>query len=535
MIEIPFIEYVNTSTQGFVTIEDTKNSAIIKFIPKNEIENSKLVLFSHFLFTHRLPKSLLTNIKEKSFISIDLNEYSIIEPDTKNYIFSFISEKGEKKSIKFGNPFYMETFFTQISFHHSIELINETQYQIVAPLHTYRSTSKSNLRNTLSGCVHDLYAHQSLLEFLGFPMDPTKKEAQLKPFEEDWILTLLENPTNRETLHNLSLSLTPIEYCPLLLLILLLDEPLFDGEVNTLMQSEASPTHRPRRVSMTGSPSAKLCERIELTQPKIIKSKFPPIYAIDKVSIGGSTDISSDYAALKLQWSTITESQFLHMNSFRISLKLLENALLATYPSGHPLITAIFDVLASLFVMKDEFSTYISELYYIMTAVAELFHSSDQSLDFGFEQAEHLVFWIFFALITKTETVEFIQNRTTEALMKSTLQILIRIHPLLYTLMEKAGIASFRFPANVIFSLFTKVLPPKKLYPIWIAALSSNDPMDFFQHVMAASLIVIFPNIVDAENVVDQTEKELKKFFEENPAELIVSNTLKLLEATHRY
>ena len=535
MLSLPFVEYQPGNIPGFIHIKDLDTSAIIIFVPKSEIDESKLTIFSHFLFTHRIPKILLDDIPEEKRINIDLSKIQFIEPNSEKLTFSFIPENGETQSIKFGNAFYMDTFFTQLSFHHLIELVNDKQYQILQPLHPIRSSSKNNLRASLSGCVHDLYAHQSLLEYLGFPMDGSKKEVKLEPFNEQWVINLIKNPNDRETLRLLSKSFTPIEYCPILLLILLLDNPLYDGDVNTLMsQQNSSPVSRKRRVSMQGSPSAKLFERIEFTAPKVVQSKYEPIYAIDNVAIGGSTHISEDYAALKLQWSTITATQFTHMNSFRISLKLLENALLATYPCGHPLIKSVFNILASIFVMKDEFSTYITELYYIATSVAELFHASEQTLDLGFESSEHVIFWIFFALITRTETVEFLQNRSTEALMKNALHIIITLHPLLYSLMEKAGIAAFRFPASVIFSLFTKVLQPKKLYPIWIAALSSNDPMDFFQHMIAASLIVIYPNIVDSQNIVEQTEKELKHFYEENSPELIISNTLKLLEATHR-
>lgn len=530
---IPYNELVNEHKFGFVHMLDVVGIGKLQFIPKEIIPENKHVIFSEFLFTHKIPSTLLDVVTDKSkIITIDFKDYYILEPKIENFEFIFINDKDSQINLRFNNSFYMETFFTAISFYHCVELRNETQYEITPLQKPYRITSRSSLRNSLTNCVHDLYAHQSLLEFLKFPMDPSNKQATLDAFQEEWILNLLEDPTNHEILDKIPRTLVPIEYCPLLLLILLLDGPLYEGEKNTL----TSPTRpkRSNRTSFSNSPTSKLLERIEFTNPKKVESVHQKIYAIDQVSIGGSTEIANDYAALKKQWSTITASQFTHMNSLRISFKLLENALTSTYQNGHPLIQSVFNILASLFIMKDEFETYNSELYYTVIACAELFHAPQQTLDLNFESNEHIIFWIFFALITKTGIVDLLEDRSTEVILKTALHIIITFHPLLYSLLEKAEVQNFRFLASLILSLYTKVLPPKKLYPIWIAALAWGDPMEFFQYMMSASLILLYPNIVDAPNVIETTEKELKKFFDESSPEYLISNTLKLLEAMKR-
>ncbi|EAX91372.1 hypothetical protein TVAG_311230 [Trichomonas vaginalis G3] len=530
---IPYIQLVNEGVSGFVDIQASDSMGMLNFIPLEIIPENKRIIFSQFLFTHKIPKVLYDLLTDQAkIIIIEFKNFSILEPKIDSCEFVFSNEEGKSYTLKFNNPFYMETFFTAISFYHCVELRNETQYEIGPQFKPIRIQPRSSLRNSLTSCVHDLYAHQSLLEFLHFPMDPKKKESNLLPFKEECILKLIEEPTDIETLDLISKSYVPIEYCSIMLLLLLLDGPLYEGEKNTL-NSETSPK-RAHRFSFKGSQTSKLLEQIDITKPLIIESPYPKIYAIDQVSIGGSTSIANDYAALKHQWSTITSTQFNHMNSLRISFKLLENALTTYYQKGHPLIQSVFNILASLFIMKDEFETFNSELYSIAIDCAELFHAINQTLDLGFCSCEHIIFWIFFALITKTGIVDMLEDKSTETVLKTTLHILITYHPLLHTLIDKAGLQNFRFPVTVITSLYTKVLPPEKLYPIWIAALAFGDPMEFFQHLMATALIMLYPNIVDAPNFIETTEKELKKFFDESPSDFLISNTLKLLEAMRR-
>ena len=65
----------------------------------------------------------------------------------------------------------------------------------------------------------------------------------------------------------------------------------------------------------------------------------------------------------------------------------------------------------------------------------------------------------------------------------------------------------------VLVSLFSKVMMPPRLFSIWIAALASGDPMDFFQHMMAMAMILIYPEIVDSEQVVCNIEISLNLLY----------------------
>ena len=518
-LEIPFITFSNLNLSGFIHLFKEKNNQYLLFIPFTSLNENLLISFSHFSFTFYIPTKLLEEIKEKPTFKYNINEYQLCSPNIIENSLKFFKENKEKEiEFKFYSSFYFVAFLSQLLFFNSLEFLNENNYLIIEKRNQLKKIIINNKKNILLNNSHDLVAHQSLLDFLGFI-----NENLLKSFNDNLILNLINNSNDLNILNELSKSKIPLEYCSILFLILLLN----NKENNNFKYFKNNINNNNNNFQK------KINLGIEIEKP-IIEYKYKNLYIIDNLFIGGSTNIGLDYESLKLQWNTITNTQFSNMNNLRISFKLLENSLLTSYPLGHPLINVIFNVMASFFVMKDEFESYLSEIFYIITSISELFYSTELSFDINFSEGEHLIFWLFYSLINKTQIINFFHQRNPENILSKTLHIIIMIHPLLYSLLEKEGINNLRFPSNVLFSLFSKVFTPIKLYPIWIMALSNKDPMLFFQYLMATSLILIYPKIIEKINIIEQIEKELKKLFDEENIDILLSNTLKLIEATQR-
>ncbi|OHT06067.1 hypothetical protein TRFO_05726 [Tritrichomonas foetus] len=514
---------------GFISIEVVSDALLIKFYPMSKVPRSQLSIFSHFLFTHRLPECLISHLNNDNKA---LNDVTVIDTsiftrcliDSSQCQISFLSDEKPTVGLKFVSPFYFLTFLNQISITHILNSESNDCFSIspIKVQKTVYTVSKNPLANT-----DDLNAHKSLLEYLNLTFDAT--QTILTPFDSSILLKLLETPDDMDALTKLSKSLVPSYFAPLLIVILLLDSPLFEGENNSLLNVQINNENHALRISSAKVPMKRLSGVVP--DPAPLQSAPKKLYGVDEVSLGGSSEICTDYNALKSQWTTITSSQFQHMPNFRISLKLLENVLLATFPSGHPLIKVIFNAMASHFMMRDKFETYVSEFYHTMTAVAQIFHPIEKIIEIDATEMEHFIFWLFTALISRTGTVELIEQRNPAELLQNSFRIVMVFHPLMYDVIDKAGLSSFKFPMTVVYSLYSKVTQGPKLWSIWVAALASGDPMNFFQTMMAMALIVLFPEVAGSNNVIEAVEKHLKLLFEKCPSEVLISNTIKMIDA----
>lgn len=492
--DLPYCFLLPNNKSGLISINDVGNTFEIKFLQKESFQPDYEDFLQVFYFLHSIPESVFDKCKKEDICCFDINICSYCQIMIDNVSIHFGKSPSDFDfGFKFCNLFAFNSFLSHLCSTRSFDFVTNTSFNITKKRPIKKASSYSSFRNSLTSSLHDLYAHQSLLNYLGLRQEKNVSNDQgLLVFNDSIVFKLISEPKNASNLANIARSSIPFEYSPLIILLLLIDKPV------SLNRSKCG------------------------------------LFFIDDIELGGSHNIKDDFLSLKRQWSTISVNQFSHMNNLRISLKLLENSLLSAYPVGHPLIKVVFSIMSSLFIMRDEFQSYVSEIYQIAIAISELFFSSDIPIDTDLSDGEHLLFWLLYAMITKTGVIEFLEQRSTESILSGALHIIIMLHPLLYSLIEKAGINSFRFPSSVIFSLYTKVLNPHKLYPIWVAALSTNDPMQFFHHLMASSLILLFPKIVDCANIVEQLEKELKKFYDEETVENLIFNTLKLMEATNR-
>ena len=108
------------------------------------------------------------------------------------------------------------------------------------------------------------------------------------------------------------------------------------------------------------------------------------------------------------------------------------------------------------------------------------------------------------------------------------------LHPLLFDLLSSAGVNNFEFLAKLVLGLLTPVATGPKLWNIWISALASGDPMEFFQLMMASMLIISYPRIIGRDNIVEAVEKEIKSFIATSSADVLIGITWKLKDAAIR-
>lgn len=526
---------------GFIHIEVESNSLKIFFFPLAQIPEKHIQVLCNFLYTHRIPDFILQDLNKNESMMIDiqiLSKCSISPSENQITFFSNNDENKEEKTIKFHGPFYFMTFLNQISITHFFELIQDNIF-IIKPISNSNDNYAIINANSDPNHADDLKAHLSLLEFLNFS---SNSPPILNPFDSSILLKLLESPNDEKSLTILSKSSIPSFYAPLLIVILLLDSPLLENESNSLLEKSYS------NLSLSDEDNNNQKSRKRLSSSNFALKRFtsiipdlPPLeqvpkklFIVDEMSIGGSYDICSDYSALKQQWKTITKGQIRHMPNLRISMKLLEKSLYETYPKGHPLIEVIFNAMTSHFLMRDKFESYISEFFYTMSSISQLFHPIQKVVEFDSTDIEHFVFWLFTSLISRTGIVEIIDQRDPSQLLDKAFRIVMGFHPLMYQLIEQSNLSSFKFAASIVYSLYSNVIKGPKLWSIWVSALVSEDAMNFFQNLMAMALMIIYPSIIESNNIIEAVDTNLKLFFEKTDDDVIISNTLKLINEYNR-
>jgi hypothetical protein len=141
------------------------------------------------------------------------------------------------------------------------------------------------------------------------------------------------------------------------------------------------------------------------------------------------------------------------------------------------------------------------------------------------------MFWMFVALLTKSGLVEGPDVTKPGRLLETCMKFVAVLHPLLYDRIQKVGVGALQRPPAIILSLYAEVLTPPRLSAVWIAALASGEPLVFFGQMMAMGLIMVFPVVLDAEDVAAALDAAVDTFFEGASSDLLISQTLKLREA----
>ena len=502
------------------------NDIKIYFFNILNLDFEKLKLYSQFLFTYKLPDIILDDVWNNKILQIEVQNFKYI--NIEDCIFSFINDNHDEPlaSIQFANSFYLFSFINQICLTHNFVFLKENCFSLIPIDSNKIDFSIPKYETTNQG---DLEAHNSLVEFLNLHFSTTYGSANLNKFESLSLLKLLKNPNDPKELEKLSKSDIDPYFAPLIIIVLLIDSPQIEGEVNSpVLGTKMEKINEKRQLS----PSSPL-KRLEgmVTKPPPLKDSKRLIYAIDDLSIGGSSDISTDYDALKTQWQSITKRQLSHMMNLRISIRLLEESLLNDFngEKNHPLLQIIFNTMLSHFLLFDKYETFLNEFYSILSALAHLFHPSSKTIDSNATEVEHLVFWLFNSLINKTSSVDIIENNNPAILLQKCFSIIMALHPLMYSIIDSYGIASLKFPMKVVYSLYSNVLSGPKLWHVWIAALSFSNPMDFFQAMMSMALMLIYPHITESSNIGNAIESHLTSFFEYCASDILVANTINLM------
>ena len=483
---------------------------MVLLYPLEKVGDDVRVMMSYFLASHAVPAELWQQLDKSFEVSVSITHKTSLEVSWEKLEIAFQDKGGASATLRFAGAFYMSTFITALCLNFTLVTTGNKTLAIES-IEEARSkaSAKPKFRKSLASHVHDLYAHQSLLEYLGYPLSEQDQMESMVPLASALILKLIESPQDSAVLGTVARSRVDPAYALLVILILASD---------CSFRTAADRYVRPEPVVIDGDP-------VEIANP---------VYLIDALTLGGSSSINSDYHRLKLQWSTMTERQFSHMENMHIILKLLENTTLTSFASGHPLTRVVFDVMASTFTLKDELSTYHTELFYILMETAQLFHPIDKLAECELGDIEHVVFWLFIAIVTKSKVLSYFEHKNPERVLDHCIKVVRMLHPLLFDLLSSAGVNNFEFLAKLVLGLLTPVATGPKLWNIWISALASGDPMEFFQLMMASMLIISYPRIIGRDNIVEAVEKEIKSFIATSSADVLIGITWKLKDAAIR-
>lgn len=524
-MNVPTFRLQPGDISGFLQILEPARDDSLIFIPISSIPTTELCnQFSDFIFSFSFPSALMKQTDQTKHIKISISEYDNWTINGKELFVIMKNNDNKTFKIEFSNSFYFSVFFAQFTQNHICfqSLDAKNNYNISQNLYKKINVQRGNntfSRKSLLLKVNDLYAHQSLLEFIGLPFEGGKPYiSSLVKFDEKLLTQLIDDPYNDEVRGILAKTKTPNQYLILVWLLLLLDKPSNPNEKNKFHEYTKK--------------STLVTDEIVHIPPIPQNEKMIPV--IDNLCFGGATDMVDEYNALKLQWSTITVHQYTHMNRFKISMKLLENALLSSFPSSHPIIQIVFNAFASFSMIKDEFTTFNMNYFQILVSVAQMFINPDLIFDIEPNTFEHLIFWSFYSMIKKIGLVQEQYNR--EPLVLITLNLVMQKHPLLYNLLIKNNKISevpesLKFLDNYLSSLFAQILHPQKMLQVWVSALASPNPMMFICNFLACSMIMVYPQIVDSENPPEELKKVLNNYLESTDIEILLSNTLKYMAA----
>jgi hypothetical protein len=448
----------------------------------------------------------LEELDPEDAIQIELIAQSTFSLDLLNRKIEFLTAGDVSYSLRFPQLFYLCRLLSLLSLRYHYE--GDSPFSLIPRVAS--SQPIPNRKTTDARLKDDLIAHESLLEFLNF-----KFTSDSAPLDDSIILRLIQSPNDQPSLPQLLTSAPSPCFSALFLLVLLSDR-----------QSDSRPLKG--RITVSHGSPAKRLSGIIADMPE--RADIPHVIpGIDQFCLAGSQKICRDYNSLKLQWTSITARQVLHIPTLIDSIRALEISLLRSFPRGHPISHIVFNAMMSFFIMKDEFETFVPEFLDVMVAIAQLFVTRENIGQYDVSEAEHIVFWLFVALVNRTGVTDFLNDPTPDRILQDCLQTILMPHPILSEMIQK-DLSSMAGPARIIFSLFAGAMEPKKVWSLWIAAIASGNPMNYCQKVMAMAMIAIFPDIAGTKNLGAAIDAALASFLQRTPVEVIIANTAEIRE-----
>lgn len=264
----------------------------------------------------------------------------------------------------------------------------------------------------------------------------------------------------------------------------------------------------------------------------------------------------NDYLNLREQWSSLTQSQWERSNLIREQIEQLSRAInqnknkLLTI-AGPSIIKVVFNVIMSICHLYNDLHTKHNELIQLIQVFLWMFispneddndnrnslpnehryHSHKKGVIFTSDHLEGFVFWSYIYLLEKCEIRNLLTtpDKDRKTITQPVNDIIHIIHPCLYKLFQIRGLDNFEQLTPLLTMCFSTALTSCNCADVWLAAISTEHPLDFIQCMIVSSLLFNFPNIwqksemkADLLKLIDQAFLSLDHYYIEGAAFIIL-------------
>lgn len=270
-----------------------------------------------------------------------------------------------------------------------------------------------------------------------------------------------------------------------------------------------------------------------------------------------------DYLKLRGQWETFTKSQWDRSSRFREEIEKLsrainqnKNKLLMIADST--VIKIVFNVTMSICHLFNTLHSKHSEIIQLIQVFLWMFispnenndkrksHSKDQiyhshrkDVVFTADELEGFIFWSLLYLLERCEirNLLIVPEKDRRLITQPVSDIMNIIHPYLFKLLQIRGASKFEQLTPLLTMCFSTLLTSCNCVDIWLAAISTENPLNFIQSMIVSCLLFNFPNIwqksemkVDLSKLVDQVFLTLDHYYLEGAAFLILKKAKNLAQ-----
>lgn len=270
----------------------------------------------------------------------------------------------------------------------------------------------------------------------------------------------------------------------------------------------------------------------------------------------------NEYLQLREQWTTITKSQWDRSSRFRDDIEQLSRTinqnknkiimiggpsvikivfnismsichLFNVLHSKHSEIVQLIQVFLSIFISNDEDNNHD------LSSKDCRFHSHRKEVVFTADELEGVVFWSLLYLLERCEIRNLlsIPEKEKKSITQPVSDIISIIHPCLFKLMQIRGVDNFEQLTPLLTMCFSTLLTSCNCVDIWLAAISTENPLDYIQSMIVSCLLFNFPNIwqksstkIDLSKLVDQVFLTLDHYYLESAAFLILKKAKDLAQ-----
>lgn len=273
----------------------------------------------------------------------------------------------------------------------------------------------------------------------------------------------------------------------------------------------------------------------------------------------------NDYLRLREQWTTITKSQWDRSNRLRNEIEQLSRAINQNKNKllmigGSSIIKVVFNITMSICHLFNALHSKHSELLQLVQVFLSIFISNEDDTNnnsknsstenfrynshrkgvvFTADELEGFVFWSLLYLLERCEIRNLLSvpDKEKKSITQPVSDIINIIHPCLFKLMQIRGADNFEQLTPLLTMCFSTLLTSCNCVDIWLAAISTENPLNFIQSMIVSCLLFNFPNIwqkgsakVDLSKLVDQVFLTLDHYYLEGAAFLILKEAKSLAQ-----